>query len=225
MCFLPNCRYHIILKGNIKSCYRYWMHSVSTTNTWTVCIQFVKYRFSDKIVVKSGQLFDNVQRAVHFNHQNRGVHRMPSIAKKRNLRKKYKKRLLSSFQKIESTQTSALVFADRIEKVKKTKFELEPIKMVDCFLDGHGNYTSKLFFFWKKSLKSNPFLNSKQILYKSIGSVNDIVITPIKNPIAIQNAITEQIVPNVRQTHATHSWKIFLTQPIVNFQQVVLWYW
>ena len=72
---------------------------------------------------------------------------MPSIAKKRNLRKKYKKRLLSSFQKIESTQTSALVFADRIEKVEKTKFELEPIKMVDCFLDGHGNYTSKLFFF------------------------------------------------------------------------------
>ena len=40
-----------------------------------------KYRFSGKIVLKSEQLFDNVQRAVHFNHQNRGVDRMPSIKK------------------------------------------------------------------------------------------------------------------------------------------------
>ena len=43
-----------------------------------------------------------------------------------------------------STQTSGSVFADRIEQVKKTKFELELIKLADCFLDGHGNYTSKI---------------------------------------------------------------------------------
>ena len=42
-----------------------------------------KYRFSGKIVVKSGKCFGNVQRAVHFNHQNRRVDRMPSIAKNR----------------------------------------------------------------------------------------------------------------------------------------------
>ena len=24
----------------LKSCYRNWMHSLSTTNTWTVCIHF-----------------------------------------------------------------------------------------------------------------------------------------------------------------------------------------
>ena len=42
-------------------------------------------------------------------------------------------------------------------------------------------------------------------LYKSIGSAGDIVITPIKNPIAIQNAKSKKIVPNLRQTHATHS--------------------
>ena len=104
----------------------------------------VKYRFSGKIVVKTGQLFDNLQRAVHFNQQNRGADRMPSIAKKRLLRKKYKKHLLSSFQKTKSTQTSGSVFAGRIEQAKKTKFEIELIKIVDCFLDGHGVYTSKL---------------------------------------------------------------------------------
>ena len=77
---------------------------------------------------------------------------MPSIAKKRLLRKKYKKHLLSSFQKAKSTQTSGSVFADRIEQVKKTKFELQLIKNADCFLDSHGNYTINLVSFKIKSL-------------------------------------------------------------------------
>ena len=76
-------------------------------------------RFSGKFVIKIGQLFDNVQRTVHFNQKNRAVERMPSIAKKRFLRKKNKKLLLSSLQKTKSTQTSGSVFADRIEQVKK----------------------------------------------------------------------------------------------------------
>ena len=114
MCFLPNCRYHFILIGNIKEllqnldafCFNY--QHVDCLYT------LFKYRFSGKIVIKSGQLFDNLQKAVHFNQQNRGVERMPSIAKKRLLRKKYKKHLLSCFQKTKSTQTSGSVFADRI---------------------------------------------------------------------------------------------------------------
>ena len=69
---------------------------------------------------------------------------MPSIAKKRLLRKKYQKHLFSSFQKTKTTQTSGSVLAERIEKVKKTKFELELIKIIDCFVDGHGNFDSNL---------------------------------------------------------------------------------
>ena len=42
-----------------------------------------KYRFSGKVIAKRGQVFDNVQRAVDFNEGNKGVDRMPSIAKKR----------------------------------------------------------------------------------------------------------------------------------------------
>ena len=144
MCFLANWKYHIILIGNIKEllqkldafCFKYQLVDCLYT--------LFKSRFSGKSVPKTGQLFDNLHRAVQFNHQNRGVERMPSIAKKRLLRKKYKKHLLSSFQRTKSTQTSGSVFADRIERVKKTKFELELIKIVDCFLDGHGSYTSKL---------------------------------------------------------------------------------
>ena len=101
-----------------------------------------KYRFSGKIVVKSGQPFDNVERAALFNHQHRGVDRMPSIAKNRLSRKKYKKRWLSSLQNSEKTQTQ--VFADRIVPLKLTKFESELIKVVDCFLDGPGIFFSSL---------------------------------------------------------------------------------
>ena len=138
ICFLPNCRYHNILIGNIKEllqkldafCFNY--QHVDCLHT------LFKYRFSDKIVLKSGQLFDNLQRKVLFNQQNRGVDRMPSVAKKRLLMKKFKKQLLSSFQKTKSTQNSGSVYADRFEQIKRTKFELELIKVVDFFLDGHG---------------------------------------------------------------------------------------
>ena len=77
---------------------------------------------------------------------------MPSIAKKRLLRKKFKQHFMSALQKNKSTQTSGSVFAERIEKLKKTKFELKLVKIVDCFLDGHGNYDSNLVSFKIKSL-------------------------------------------------------------------------
>ena len=139
MCFLPKCRYHIILIGNIMELLKKLGAFCFNYQHVDCLFTLFKYRFSGKIVVKRGQLFDNLQRAVHCNQQNRGVDRMPSIAEKRLLRKKYKKHSLSSFQNTKSTQTSGSVFADRIEQVKKTKFELELIKSVDCFLDGHGN--------------------------------------------------------------------------------------
>ena len=55
MCFLPNCRYHIILIGNIKEllqkldafCFNY--QHVDCLYT------LFKYRFNGKIVIKSGQ--------------------------------------------------------------------------------------------------------------------------------------------------------------------------
>ena len=71
---------------------------------------------------------------------------MPSVTKKGLLRKKYKKQLLSSFQKSKSTQTSGSVFLDRVEQVQKTKFKLELIYNADCFLEGYGNYSSSLAY-------------------------------------------------------------------------------
>ena len=150
MCFLPNCRYYIILKCNIKDLLQK-LDAFCFNYQHVDCLYTIfKYRFSGKNVVKSGQLLDNLQRAVHFNQQNRGVDRMPNIAKKRLLRKKYKKHLLSSFQKTKSTQTSGSVIENRIEQVKRTKFEIELIKIVDCFSDGYGKYSSSLVSFKRK---------------------------------------------------------------------------
>ena len=146
--FLPACKYHIILLGNVEEL-------LKKLDTFCFSYQHVDCLytlFSGKVLAKSGQVFNNVQRAVDFNQRSNGVDRMPSIAKKRLLRKKYKKHLFSSFQKAKTTQTNGSVFAERIEKVKKTKFELELIKIVYCFLDGHGIFESNLVSFKIKCL-------------------------------------------------------------------------
>ena len=151
-CFLPAFNYHIVLPGNVQDLLKKW-DTLCFTHQHVNCLYtLLEYRFSGKIIAKSGQVFDNVKRAVDFNQRNKGVDRMPSIAKKRLLRKKYKKHLFSCFQKTKTTQTSGSVLSERIEKVKKTKFELDLIKIVDCFLDGHGYYDSNLVSFEIKSL-------------------------------------------------------------------------
>ena len=130
-CFLPACKNHIVLLGNVQEL-------LKKSDTFCFTYQHVdslftlfKYRFSGRVIAKSGQVFDNVQRAVNFIHRNKGVDRMPGVAKKRLLRKKYKKHLFSSFQKTKTTQSSGSVYAERIEKIKKTEFEFELIKLVD----------------------------------------------------------------------------------------------
>ena len=89
-CFLPSCKNHILLLGNIEELLKK-LDTFCFTYQHVDCLySLFKYRFSGKVVAKSGQVFDNVQRAIDFNQRNKGVDRMPSIAKKRLLRKKYK---------------------------------------------------------------------------------------------------------------------------------------
>ena len=70
ICFLPKYRHHIIiLIGGIKKLLK---------NLDAFCFNYqhvdglctlLKYRFSRKIFVTGGKIFDNVQRAVLFSHQ------------------------------------------------------------------------------------------------------------------------------------------------------------
>ena len=105
-CFLPTCKYHIVLLGNVQELLKKLDTFFFTYQHVDCLYTLFKYRLSGKSFAKSGQVFDNVQRAVDINHRNKGMDRMPSIAKKRLLRKKYKKHLFSSFQKTKTTQTS-----------------------------------------------------------------------------------------------------------------------
>ena len=72
ICFLPKCRYHIILIGNIKDL-------LQKLDTFCLNYQHVdclytlfKYRFNGKIVIKSGQIFDNLQRVLQPSKQRSG---------------------------------------------------------------------------------------------------------------------------------------------------------
>ena len=105
-----------------------------------------KYRFNGKTIAKSGNVFENVQRAISFNQKKEEWTKCRELQKKA-LEKKIKQRFMGALQKNNSTQTSGSVFAERIEKGKKTIFEWELIAFVDCFLDGHGYYDTKLVSF------------------------------------------------------------------------------
>ena len=151
-CSVFTCKFHIMLLGKIEELLKR-LDTFCFTYQHVECLYtLLKYRFSWQVIAKSGEVFDNVQRAADFNHRNKGVDRMPNIAKKRLLRKKFMKHFFSSFQKTKTTQTSGSVFAERTDKVRKTNFELELIKIVDYFLDVHGNFDSNLVSFRIKSL-------------------------------------------------------------------------
>ena len=98
-CFLHVCKYHFVLVGNVQELLKKLDTFYFTFQHADCPYTLFKYRFSGKVFAKSGQVFDTVQRVVDFNHRNNGVDRMPSIAKKRLLRKKYKKHLFSSLRK------------------------------------------------------------------------------------------------------------------------------
>ena len=101
LCFLLNCRYHIILIGNIKDLLQK-LDAFSFNYQYVDCLYILfKYRFSGTIVVKSGQLFDSLHRAVHFNKKNRGVERMRSIAKKETFEEKVQKKFVELLPKDE----------------------------------------------------------------------------------------------------------------------------
>ena len=125
--FLPNCRYHIMLIGDIDEllqkvdafCFAYqhvdWLYT------------FLKNRFGETVVARSGQVFDNVQRAIYFNQKTRQWTKFPAFQRRN------EKYLLSSLRKTKSTQIKGSAIAERIELVKKTEIELELTKIVHCF--------------------------------------------------------------------------------------------
>ena len=81
-CFLPSCKYHILLLGKVEELLKK-LDTFCFTYQHVDCLYTLfKYRFGGKVFAKRGKVFDNLQRAVDFNQRNKGVDRTPSIAKK-----------------------------------------------------------------------------------------------------------------------------------------------
>ena len=69
-CFLLSCKYHIILLGNVEELLNKLDSFCFTYQHVDSLYTLFKYRLSGKFIAKSGQVFDNEQRAVDFNHRN-----------------------------------------------------------------------------------------------------------------------------------------------------------
>ena len=98
-------------------------------------------------------MFNQLRRAVELNLRTKGAEKMPSIAKKRLIRKKFKSYYLCSNQKLASTQTFDSAFLDRIRKIQNLKYESDLFKNIDCFFDCHGSVNGDyVSFVTKKSI-------------------------------------------------------------------------
>ena len=143
LCSLENCKFHLALIG-ISLCqifqrldkYVYMYQEIDCLYT------LFKHRCYSKIVTSIGEVFNQLRRAVQHNLRWRGAEKMPSIAKKRLIRKKFKRHYLCSNQKLASTQTLGSAFLDRIRKVQNSKYEPDLFKISDCFIDCHGSVHS-----------------------------------------------------------------------------------
>ena len=117
LCSLKNCKFHLglvrtsfsqILQGLDKHIYVYQELDCLYT--------LFKHRFHSSIVTSSGEVLNQLNRAVQHVLQWKGAKKMPSIAKQRLIRKNYERHYLSSNQKLASTQTHGSAFLDRIRK-------------------------------------------------------------------------------------------------------------
>ena len=118
-CFLPACKYHIVLLGNVQELLKK-LDSICLNYQHVECLYTLfKYRLCGKVIAKSGQVFDNVQRAVDYNHRNKGVDRMPSIAKKRLLRKRTKNNCSALFKRQKQRRPVVKCLQKELKQLKR----------------------------------------------------------------------------------------------------------
>ena len=119
LCFLPTCKYHIVLLEDVQELLKE-LDTFCFTYQHVDCLYTLfKYRFSGKNIAKSGQVFDNVQQAVYFNHRSRGVDRMPSIAKKRLLSKSTKNICSAPFKRQKQRRPVVQCLPKELKKLKR----------------------------------------------------------------------------------------------------------
>ena len=118
LCSLENCKFHLVLIGiSLSQIFQRLDKYVYIYQEIDCLYTLFKHRLYSSIVTSSGEMFNQLRRAVQHNLRWRGAEKMPSIAKKRLIRKKFKRHSLCSNQKLASTQTLGSAFLDRIRKI------------------------------------------------------------------------------------------------------------
>ena len=118
-CFLPACKYHTLQLGNVGELLKK-LDSFCFTYQHVDCLYTLfKYLFSGKVTAKSEQVFDNVQRAVDFNQRNKGLDRMPSIAKKSSWGKSIKSICSAPFKRQKQRRPAVPCLQKELKKSKR----------------------------------------------------------------------------------------------------------
>ena len=81
MCFLSKCRYQFFLLDNVEEFVQELDFLCSTHQHGDCLYELFKYRFIGKIVIKTAQVFDNVQRAVYFPQRTEDWTECPALRK------------------------------------------------------------------------------------------------------------------------------------------------
>ena len=82
-------------------------------------------------------MFNQLSRVVQHNLGWKRAKKIPSIAKKRQIRKKLRRHYLCSNQKLASTQTLGSAFLVIIQKIQNSKYDSDLFKSFDCFIACH----------------------------------------------------------------------------------------
>ena len=135
----------------LKSFWRIWIHFASPISTGTVCIHFSSIDPVGKLLQRVDKCLITCNEELTLLTQTREWTECWALQGRDFCEKSSKSICSTPFIRQKTTQTSGSVFAERIEKIKETKFELYVFKSVDCSLDGHGNYDSNLLVFKTKS--------------------------------------------------------------------------
>lgn len=152
-CPLAHCKYHILLlsTSNIDHLLEQLENFKFSYQSVDCFYTLFKHQFNKNVIVKNGNVFDIVQRAVNHNSGKRSLEKTPSIAKKRLSRKKFRNHLSSMQLKCQEIEPDSLVFLDRVEKVRRTKYDIELLKILDCFINGCGTIDSSRILFQIKN--------------------------------------------------------------------------
>ena len=134
----------------LKSYSRSWTLGVSQTNTWTLSIQCSSLDSMEIVFSRMVNCLYCAKSSLFYSKKWR-MQRMPTIAETRLLKKKYRKHSLSSFQKTKASKPVDKSLQKSWTN-SKDKAENKKIKIVDCFLDGYGSYSSNIVTFEIKTL-------------------------------------------------------------------------